>query len=115
MDRSRLVVLAAAALLFGAGAAEAGPCTARISQVEQQIRRAQAAPTSSGAGEPSAPQSIGAQLHRQPTPQTVESAANRAKADAAAALDRARKADAENDAGACANALKEARQLYGID
>jgi len=87
----------------------------QISQAEQQIRKAQAASPPGGAGEPTAPQSIGAQLHHQPTPQAVESAESKARADAEAALDRARKADAEGNASACAKALKEARQLYGID
>ena len=69
----------------------------------------------SGAGEPSAPQSVGAQLHHQPTPGSVQSAERTANADGEAALARARKADAEGNAGACAKALTEARALYGIE
>ena len=67
-----------------------------------------------GAGEPSAPQSVGAQLHHQPTPGSVQSAEHKARADSEAALNRARKADAEGNASACAKALTEARALYGI-
>jgi len=115
VDRWRIVVLTAVALIGGAATSQAGPCTTQISQAEQQIRKAQAASPPGGAGEPTAPQSIGAQLHHQPTPQAVESAESKARADAEAALDRARKADAEGNASACAKALKEARQLYGID
>ncbi len=115
MNRSRIVVLAAVALIGGAAAAHGGPCTAQISQVEQQIRRMQAASPPGGAGEPTGPQSVGAQLHHQPTPQSVESAASRAKADSAAALDRARIADAAGDAGACAKALQDAKLLYGLE
>ena len=114
MDRWRIMVLTAVGLIGGAATSEAGPCTTQISQVEQQIHKAQAA-SPGGAGEPTAPQSVGAQLHHQPTPQTVESAESKARASAEAALDRARKADAEGDASACAKALKEARELYGID
>jgi hypothetical protein len=114
VDRWRIMVLTAVGLIGGAATSEAGPCTTQISQVEQQIHKAQAA-SPGGAGEPTAPQSVGAQLHHQPTPQTVESAESKAHAGAEAALDRARKADAEGDASACAKALKEARELYGID
>jgi hypothetical protein len=67
------------------------------------------------AGAPSAPQSVAAQLHRQPTPQSVETALNDANADGIAALNRAKKADATGNAGECANALTETRQLYGLE
>jgi len=43
MDRSHSVVLMAAALVCGATAAYAGPCTEQISQFEQQLKRIQAA------------------------------------------------------------------------
>jgi hypothetical protein len=108
-----MVTFAAIALMGGSAVSHAGPCATQISQVEQQIRRAQAA-SASGAGEPSAPQSVGAQLHHQPTPQSVNTAEMRAKADSSAALERARKADADGDTSACAKALSEAKALYGI-
>ncbi len=114
MDRSRIAVLAAVALTGGAIAAQAGPCTKQISAVEAQIQRAQAAQSPGGAGTASAPQSIDAQLHRQPTAQSVETALSQANAEAAAALDRAKKADAKGNARECANALAEVKQLYGI-
>ena len=110
-----LVAAGGAALAIGAGAVQAGPCTAQIAQVDQQIRKAQAAGSPGGAGVPSAPQSIGAQLHHQPTAQSVQSAESAAGAAAAAALDRARAADAAGDAAACDKALKEAKQLYGLE
>jgi predicted lipid-binding transport protein (Tim44 family) len=92
----------------------AGPCTAQIAELEQRVRPAPASPApASPENTPSAPQSVAAQLHRQPTPNTVQSAAGRANAEADAAVDRARKADAENDADGCNEALREARRLYG--
>jgi hypothetical protein len=115
VDRSRIVGLAAMAFVGAATAAHAGPCTTQISQLEQQIRQAQAVSPPGGAGEPSAPQSVGAQLHHQPTPQAVESAEHKANADGEAALDRARKADAEGNAAACAKALTQAKDLYGLE
>lgn len=94
--------------------AQAGPCTAQIAQVEQQIRQAQAARDPGGAGAPSAPQSVGAQLHHQPTPGTVAGAEDKARDAAMAALDKARTADAAGNASACARALADARELYGL-
>lgn len=114
MYRSRILLLAAVALSAGAGAAHAGPCTAQISQVEQQIRQAQAAALPGGAGTPSAPQSVGAQLHHQPTVQSVERAESKASTLAAEALDRARQADAAGDADTCSKALQDAKDLYGL-
>jgi hypothetical protein len=115
VNRSRIGMLAAVAFVGAAAAANAGPCTTQISQVERQIRQAQAASPPGGAGEPSAPQSVGAQLHHQPTPGSVQNAEHAANADGEAALARARKADAEGNASACAKALTEARALYGIE
>jgi hypothetical protein len=81
----------------------------QIAELEQRVSPVPTSPQNA----PSAPQSVAAQLHRQPTPDTVQSATGRANADADAALDRARKADAKNDADGCNEALREARRLYG--
>lgn len=105
------IVATSAALLFCVGNSLAGPCTAEIAAVERQIG-ATAAKPDSGA---TAPQSLSAQLHRQPTPSTVQSAESKANTDAADALARARKADAEGNADTCAKALNEARLLYGLN
>jgi hypothetical protein len=115
MERSRVVTFAALALLGGSAASYAGPCSTEISQVEQRIRAAQASASPGGAGDASGPQSVGAQLHHQPTPGSVLSAERLASADGAAALARARNADSAGDASACAKALAEAKALYGID
>lgn len=114
MDRSRLLVLITLGVIGGGVAAQAGPCANQISQVEQAIRIAQAKSGGVGAGEPSASQSVGAQLHHQPTPNSVQSAERMAIADGDAALERARKADAEGDAPACTRALAEAKAIYGV-
>jgi hypothetical protein len=98
-----------AALCLSVTGTLAGPCTAQIAELEQRVSPAPASQPNT----PSAPQSVAAQLHRQPTPTTVQSAAGRANADADAALDRARKADTENNADGCNEALREARRLYG--
>lgn len=111
VERSRIVVLTAVAFIGGVGAAQAGPCTALIAEVDRYIQRSSAGATSG----PTAPQSIGAQLHHQPTPSSVQNAVATARADAAAALDRARKADAEGDAAACTKAVDEAKLIYGLE
>jgi hypothetical protein len=92
-------------------AAHAGPCTAQISKLELQIKLSASNPQVG----PSGTQTVGAQLHHQPTPTTVEHAEVKANADADAALDRARKADAAGNASGCHSALIEARRLYGLE
>jgi hypothetical protein len=114
MDRSRILAMIVVGVLGGGAAAQAGPCTTQISQVEQAISRAQAKSGPGGAGEASATQSVGAQLHHQPTPGSVQSAERVANADGDAALERARKADAEGNAAACNKALNEAKAIYGV-
>jgi hypothetical protein len=91
--------------------AYAGPCKRQIGNLEQQIKLSVASPTVG----PTATQTVGAQLHHQPTPRTVERAETKANADGEAALDRARKADAAGDASGCRSALVEARRLYGLE
>jgi hypothetical protein len=104
-----LVATTAATLLGGGGAARSGPCTAQIAQLEQQIWH-----VSSSKSGPTAPQSIEAQLHHQPTPETVQNAERKANADADAALQRARQADADSNSVACAKALDEAKHHWFI-
>ena len=115
MDRSHILVLITVGVIGSGVATQAGPCASQITQVEQAIRQAQAKSRPGGAGEPSAAQSVGAQLHHQPTPGSVQSAERMAIADGDAALERARKADAAGDAPACAKALAEAKALYGVE
>lgn len=115
MNRSQIVVLAAVTLIGTGASAHAGPCAAEISQLEQQIRQTQATAPPGGAGEPSAPQSVDAQLHHQPTPQSVGGAEHVANTEGEAALNRARRADAEGNLDACRRALDEARRLYGLE
>jgi hypothetical protein len=107
-----LIALGASAVwLGGSGAAHSGPCTSQIAQIEQQMNLTPPGPETG----PTAPQAVGAQLHHQPTPGTVEHAEHKANADADAALDRARKADTAGDAAGCSAAIAEARRLYGLE
>lgn len=106
---SRFVVLVTFAFIGAGVAAQAGPCTTEIAQLQRQIK------STGPANGPSGRQTIGAQLHHQPTPGAVENAQGKADADAAAALDRARKADAAGDAQGCHQAVDQARWLYGVE
>jgi hypothetical protein len=105
-----LIATTAATLLCGSGTAHSGPCTSQIEELERQIGHA----SSSAKSGPSAPQSIEAQLHHQPTPETVRNAERKANADAAAALQRARQADTDDNPAACAKALGEAKRRWSI-
>jgi hypothetical protein len=111
MNSPALWIIAGAAFVGGANMAHAGPCTAQIAAIEQQIERAPPGPETG----PTAPQSVDAQLHHQPTPGDVVHAEHVANKDADAALDHARTADAAGDAAGCNAALSEAKRLYDID
>jgi hypothetical protein len=115
MRQFRPSILMIAALLASTWSARAGPCTSQIAATEQQINQAAAVSPPGGEGTPSADQTIGAQLHHQPTPGAVENAEHKANALAEAALEQARQADARGDADACIDALREARHLFGLD
>jgi hypothetical protein len=105
-----LIATTAATLFCGSGTAHSGPCTSQIEELERQIGHA----SSSAKSGPTAPQSIAAQLHHQPTPETVRNAERKADADAAAALQRARQADTDDNPAACAKALGEAKRRWSI-
>lgn len=105
-----LVATTAATVLCGSRAAYSGPCTSQIERLERQIGQV----SSSAKSGPTAPQSIEAQLHHQPTPETVRNAERKANADAAATLQRARQADTDDNPAACAKALDEAKRRWSI-
>ena len=57
-------------------------------------------------------QSTAAQLHRQPTPESIKEGEARAQAAFVDVLARARAADANGDQAACQKALGEARDMF---
>jgi hypothetical protein len=63
---------------------------------------------------PFAPQSIGAQIDRQPTPSSVKRAEERAQAKFAATLARAKRFDARGDRAGCTRALAVAKEMYNL-
>ena len=114
MQRSRILVLATVTVIGGGVAAQAGPCTTQIAEIEQRVRAAQASSPPGGVGDASASQSVGAQLHHQPTPGSVALAEQAADEDGVAAIDHAKRADAAGDAASCNQAVAEARRVYAI-
>lgn len=110
MARLSLFTLAPAILLGSIALAHAGPCAGQISKIEQQIKTTKGNPLVG----PSAAQTVAAQLGRQPTPLSVQSARRKAAMLADEALQSARKADAAGDVAACEQALRNLRDLYGI-
>lgn len=107
--------------------AQSGPCTEQISQLERQIANivpgwhsGPTTPRSARAWQPrpqtgpTASQSIGAQLHHQPTPGSIQQADRDANKDADEAFDRAKKADTAGNATECNAALQRVRQLYEL-
>jgi hypothetical protein len=108
---SALATVTCSFVLVAIAGARAGPCTSDIGRLETQIKLSASNPIVG----PTATQTVGAQLHRQPTPGEIQNAETKANADADAALDRARKADGKNDATGCREALRQARLLYGLE
>jgi hypothetical protein len=88
--------------------AHAGPCSADIAQFEKAIR--------DSAGNPfaglTAPQSVNAQLDRQPTPQSLKQAHARLQAKFSATMARAKRLDAKGNQSGCASALTAAKRMY---
>jgi hypothetical protein len=102
--------IAGLALGFCAASAHAGPCTHKIAQFEQAVRQSANNPDAG----PMAPQSIGAQLDRQPTPGSVKRAEERAQASFDAAMARAKRLDAQGNRSGCTRALTAAKRMYNL-
>ena len=77
MDRRIAAAFCMAALGLGISSAHAGPCSTKIAQFELAVRQSAGKPNAG----PFAPQSIGAQIDRQPTPASIKRAKERAQAN----------------------------------
>ncbi len=106
-----LAVLTAAMLPVTSAAA--GPCAPMIARAQAQVDARIDAQAGSGA---TAPESTGAMLHHQPTPDSIAKAEQKigdgSRAEAALALlAQARKADAAGDTAGCERTLEELRVM----
>lgn len=106
---NRRIATAAALFLFVAPA-QAGPCTDAIAQFEQAVRQSAGNPSAG----PMAPQTVRAQLDRQPTPAAVKRAQQRAQAAFNATLARAKRLDARGDGPGCERELSKAKLMYNL-
>ena len=99
-----------AALGLGISSAHAGPCSAKIAQFELAVRQSAGGPNAG----PFGPQSIGAQIDRQPTPASIKRARERAQAQFATTLARAKRLDAQGNRVGCTRALATAKDMYNL-
>jgi hypothetical protein len=113
----RSLVLSAAAFLTSTTSVYAGPCSQEIDRVQARVDAKLEAAARIG---PSAPESSGALLHRQPTPGSIAAAESRlgemssaTLAAVTAGMARAREADRAGDASACEQALADVRRAIG--
>lgn len=97
-----------AILCLNISSAEAGPCSADIAQFEQAIRQSAKNPNAGL----TAPQSVAAQLDRQPTPESLKRGEARLRKKFSATMARAKRLDAEGDRAGCTSALSQAKRMY---
>ena len=103
-----VVIFVAGAFWLNSAIAETGPCTADISQFETAVRQSADDPFAGL----TARQSVNAQLHHQPTPESLHRADQRLKARFYAAIARAKQYDAQGNRSGCTRALNAARKIY---
>src|SRR5438445_5396618 len=106
--RATAICLVTVAFSLGVASAHAVPCSTKIAQFEQAVRQSANNPNAG----PMAPQSIGAQIDRQPTPGSVKRAEERAQASFDAAMARAKRLDAQGNRSGCTRALAAAKRMY---
>ena len=109
-SRSPVALLIGAALVLCAASALAGPCSSKIAQFEKAVRQSANNPDAG----PMAPQSIGAQLDRQPAPGSVKRAEERAQASFDAAMARAKRLDRQGNRVGCTRALTASKRRYNF-
>jgi hypothetical protein len=107
-SNSALVV--GAVLGFLSTTAYAGPCTAQIAEFEAAIRQSSGNPLAGL----TAPQSVAAQLDRQPTPESVKQANERLKSQFDATMAGAKRLDAQGNRSGCTRALNAAKRMYKL-
>ena len=88
--------------------AQAGPCSADIAEFEAAVRQSATNPNAGLA----APQSVGAQLDRQPTVASMKRAEARMKSKFSANLARAKALDKQGNRAGCTRALNAAKRMY---
>ena len=101
------ILIAGAIFGLNIGSAIAGPCSREIAEIESVMRHPR------GMTDPTNPQSVGAQLDRQPTQASVARAIRRADARYYRTLARARALDAKGSAK-CMRVVRRLKDLIGM-
>jgi hypothetical protein len=109
-SRANALWVVAAAVCVSTVSAFAGPCTADITQLENTVRNSTTDPLAGPTGR----QTIAAQLGRQPTPDSVGQAEERARAKVESVLSRAKALDTQGRADECTRAVREAKLLLDM-
>lgn len=111
MTQLRFTALIGALIGFYPMAADAGPCTEQIAKLQ---KLATSAAPRAFVG-PTGRQSIGAQLHHQPTPESIAKAQNNAADSVELVLSKAKDLDAAGKEAECMSSLDKAKYLLGLE
>ena len=106
--RFTVILILGATMCSSVAPAYSGPCSSEISQFETAVRQSAGNPNAG----PTLPQSVGAQLDRQPTPASIKRAQKQAKRLFERTLARAKRLDGRGDRAGCTRALAEAKDRY---
>lgn len=98
------------ALTLGTAPVDAGPCSKEITTFEMAVRQSKGKPDAG----PFLRQSVGAQMTRQPTPESIKRAEAQAQASFDAVLSQAKEMDVRGDQAGCARALGTAKDMYNL-
>jgi hypothetical protein len=117
MTVRQLLVISTSTFLLLTLPCQAGPCSKDIDRIQASIDTRLNALAAAG---PPGKQSVGAQIHRQPTPITVAEAEGKLEEVPSSSLEkvkdamaRARNADNIGDKGACESALADVQRAIG--
>ena len=111
MPRLSPILIACAIIGLGIVSGRADDCSDKIAQLEALVDPSMRNP----APKPMLSQSTDAQLHHQPTAQSVRQAEEHARSRFAAALARAKTLNAEGNAAECIESVGEAKRFISID
>jgi hypothetical protein len=102
------VLIVGGTTCLSAASAYPGPCSNEIAQFESAVRQSANNPNAG----PTLPQSVGAQIDRQPTPGAVKRAEKQAQRMFERTLARGTRLDARGDLAGCTRALADAKHMY---
>jgi hypothetical protein len=101
-------LIVGATMCSNVASAYSGPCSNEIAQFESAVHVSAGNPNAG----PTLPQSVAAQIDRQPTPGAVKRAEKQAQRMFQRTLARAKRLDARGDLAGCTRALADAKDMY---